>query len=65
MRAMSFFFCGRPMALLKYQIIFIALSLASEPLLAKKTLDIGTGARSISISERSITGSCDLEVKAW
>ena len=65
MRPMTFFFSGRPIALLKYQIIFSALSFASEPELAKNTLLIGTGARSISISDRSISGSCDLLVKAW
>ena len=53
------------MALFMYQIILMALSFASEPELAKNTLLIGTGARSISISARSISGSCDLAVKAW
>ncbi len=57
---MIFFFSGRPMALLKYQTILIAVSFASEPELAKNTLLIGTGARSISISARSIIGPCDL-----
>ena len=62
---MIFFFSGRPSALFMYQIILMALSFASDPELAKKTLLIGTGARSISISLRSISGSCDLAVKAW
>ena len=62
---MIFFFAGRPMALLKYQMILMALSFASDPELAKNTLLIGTGARSISISARSIIGSCDLAVKEW
>ena len=62
---MIFFFCGRPSALFRYQTILMAESLASEPELAKNTLLIGTGARSISISARSIIGSCDLAVNAW
>ena len=62
---MIFFFAGRPMALFMYQIILMALSFASDPELAKNTLLIGTGARSISISARSISGSCDLPVKEW
>ncbi len=53
-----------PDALLKYQTILMALSFASEPELAKNTLLIGTGARAISISDRSISGSCDFAVKA-
>ncbi len=61
---MIFFFLVRPSALLKYQIILIALSFASEPELAKNTLLIGTGARWISISARSMQGSCDLAVNA-
>ena len=65
MRPMIFFFSGRPTALLKYQIILIAESLASEPELAKKTRLIGTGARSISISASSIIGACDLALKPW
>ena len=52
-------------ALFMYQIIFSAESFASDPELPKKTLDIGAGARSISISARSIIGSCDFAVKAW
>ncbi len=48
-----------------YQIILIALSFASDPELPKKTFDIGAGARSISISARSIMGSCDLAVNEW
>ena len=51
-------FVRPPDALLKYQIILIALSFASEPELAKNTLLIGTGASSISFSDRSISGSC-------
>ena len=62
---MIFFFSGLPMALCMYQSILMTLSFASEPELAKNTLLIGTGARSISISARSTIGSCDLEVKAW
>ena len=62
---MIFFLSGRPTALLKYQIILMALSFASEPELAKNTLLIGTGARWISISDRSISGSCDFAVNAW
>jgi hypothetical protein len=62
---MTFFFCGLPMALCMYQRILMTLSFASDPLLAKKTLLIGAGARSISISARSTIGSCDLPVKAW
>ncbi len=65
MRPMSFFFFVRPSALLKYQTILMALSFASEPELAKNTLLIGNGARAISISARSIIGSCDLAVNAW
>ena len=53
------------MALLKYQIILIAVSFASEPELQKNTLLIGTGARSMSISARSIAGSWLRPVKAW
>ena len=62
---MIFFLVGRPSALLRYQTILMAKSLASEPELAKNTLLMGTGARPISISARSIIGSCDLAVKAW
>ena len=62
---MIFFFSGLPIALCMYQSILMALSFASEPELAKNTLLIGTGARSISISARSTIGSCDLEVKPW
>ena len=61
---MIFFLAVRPSALLKYQIILIAVSFASEPELAKNTLLIGTGARASSASLRSISGSCDLAVKA-
>ncbi len=42
----------------------MAVSFASEPELAKNTLLIGTGARAISISPRSIIGSCDFAVNA-
>ena len=62
---MIFFFSGLPMALCMYQSILMTLSFASEPELAKNTLLIGAGARSISISDRSTIGSCDLAVKAW
>ena len=62
---MIFFFSGLPMALCMYQRILMTLSFASEPLFAKNTFDIGTGARSISISARSTIGSCDLPVKEW
>ncbi len=62
---MIFFLRGRPSALLKYHIILIAVSFASEPELAKNTLLIGTGARAISISESSMSGSCDFAAKAW
>ena len=67
---MIFFFSGLPMALCMYQRILMTLSFASEPELAKNTLLIGLpcaerGARSISISARSTSGSCDLAVKEW
>ncbi len=69
MRPMIFFFAGRPTALLKYQIIFTAVSFASEPELAKNTLLIGPedewGARSISISASSICGAWERPVKPW
>jgi hypothetical protein len=48
-----------------YQTILSAESFASDPELPKNTLDIGTGARSMSISARSIMGSCDLAVNEW
>ncbi len=38
MRPISFFFFGRPIALLKYQTILMAVSLASEPELAEERL---------------------------
>jgi len=40
-------------------------SLASDPELVKKTLDISTGARSISISANSIAGSTAFCAKLW
>jgi len=51
--------------LLKYQTILIAESFASLPELANSTRLIGTGARWISISARSIIGVCDLAAKEW
>ena len=65
MREMIFFFSGRPRALLMYHIILTAVSFASEPELAKKTLDIGTGTRALSFSANSTTGSADLLKKLW
>lgn len=57
---MIFFFCGRPIALLKYQISLTAVSLASDPEFAKNTFDIGTGAIEISFSASRMEGSDDL-----
>ena len=45
--------------------ILIAVSLASEPELAKKAFDIGTGASATSRSASSMPGSCDLLAKTW
>src|SRR5215831_6876903 len=54
---MIFFFCGRPSALLRYQMSLTCVSLASEPELQKNTFEIGTGAISLSFSASSIAGS--------
>ena len=55
-RAMIFFFSGRPRALLKNQTILTTVSAASEPELAKKTFDIGSGASFRIRSASSIAG---------
>ncbi len=65
MREMIFLRWGWPKAFDTYQMILIAVSLASEPELAKKIFDIGTGANSLSISASTTPGSCDLPAKIW
>ena len=60
---MIFFFFGRPSALFMYQTSLIWVSFASEPELQKNTLEIGTGAISLSFSASSIAGSWLLPVK--
>jgi hypothetical protein len=54
---MIFFFFGRPKALFMYQMSLTWVSLASEPELQKKILEVGTGAISLSRSASSIAGS--------
>ena len=56
-REMNFFLFGRPSALFMYQTSLIWVSFASEPELQKNTLEIGTGAISLSFSASSIAGS--------
>ena len=57
---MIFFLSGRPTALLKYQIILIARSLASEPDEVKCALAIPPGAMRTSRSASAIAEGCDL-----
>ena len=63
MRLMIFFFFGLPRALLRYQRSLTCVSFASDPELQKNTLEIGTGAISLSFSANSIAGSWLLPVK--
>jgi len=54
---MIFFLLDRPSALFMYQASLTWVSLASEPDEVKNTLEIGTGAISLSFSASSIAGS--------
>ena len=65
MRLTIFFFRGRPSALLRYQTNLTWLSFASEPELQKNTLEIGTGAISLSFSASSMAGSWLRPVNRW
>ena len=62
-RAMIFFFCGRPSALLMYHASLIAVSFASDPELANSALDIPGGAIPIRRSASSVLMAGTLPAK--
>ena len=62
-RAMIFFFCGRPSALLMYHASFTAVSFASEPEFANRTRPIPAGAMRINRSASSVDTAGTLPAK--
>src|ERR1700737_3656994 len=64
-REMIFFLSGRPSALFMYQTSLTWVSFASDPDEQKNTLEIGTGAISLSFSASSIAGSWLLAENRW